>query len=85
MKWQAVTDSEQGTGRLWDAMKWCEQYRVSVDKVLIGITDSSNKDLQFIHDQTRIFFIIFRQGSVRLYFITLFNYRNFVNVIFFSL
>jgi hypothetical protein len=64
MKWQAVTDSEQGTGRLWDAMKWRERYRVSVDKVLIGITNSSNKDLQFIHDQTllRNSFIIFRQG-----------------------
>jgi len=44
-------------------MKSREQYRVFVDKELIGITDSSNKDLQFIHGQTlyRNTFITFRQ------------------------
>ena len=59
-----MTDTEQGTGRQWDAMKSRERYRVCIDKMLIGITDSSKKDLQFIHDQTllRNSFIIFRQG-----------------------
>jgi len=41
----AVTDSEQGTGRQWDAMKSREWYRVFVAKELIGINDSSNKEL----------------------------------------
>jgi len=40
-----------------------ERYRVSVDTVLIDITDPSNKDLQFFHDRTllRNYFINFRQ------------------------